>query len=85
MKKTLTTIFCAFALQGCIVEIDPHHPRPYPDIHCHTDWDCPSDSYCETDNYCYEVPQYVMCYSDRDCPIGAFCGLNGLCYENYYY
>ena len=88
MNKTtakLIIIFFFLAIQGCIVEIDPHPPRPAPDLRCNTDWNCPSDSYCEIDGYCYEVPQHIVCYSDHDCPIGTFCGLNSLCYENYYY
>ena len=86
MNKTLNqilTILSCLAIQGCIVEIEPHPPRPQPDIHCHTDWDCPADAYCEHDGYCYEYATYVQCYSFHDCPIYSYCGPNGLCYENY--
>ena len=86
MNKTLTKILTTFfflAIQGCIVEVSPHPPRPTPDIHCYDNWNCPVGTYCEHDGYCYEHANYVECYSYHDCPIYSYCGPNGLCYESY--
>ena len=82
--KTLIVLSC-LAIQGCLVDISPHPPRPRPDTLCHSDWDCPIGSYCEIDGFCYDVTWYSECRHDYDCPIGAYCGPNGLCYDDLYH